>query len=513
MENEQENMQTTGEYTSDLSMQDILSFIKLRFRRLLLRALISFVFLILVILLVLAFAPRTSTWSRDILLLLPKNETVSLYPSGKPFSSSDLLSPPVLQEVYAKNNLKDRIDFSDFTASFFMANSDMKKAQLDAEYREKMNKKNISVIDLQNLEREYQQRLQALTTEQLAISIIPRTTLGRTEIVKILNDIPETWYEIYSKLEAKAFPQIDMTLMQQELIKASKQPGRLILLEKTRVYCNQLLEVCGLLNEMLQGKNLSLSSGEFLGDIQQQLRNILQYQIAIFQQYILMNSAEQGTFDRIFIYSKLQSIEHDLFRIGTKYDGAIEAIKALQQLPLPSVKTAESGKDAASPVTLQLDNSFFSQFADMVRNDVNNKLRASYARKTLEYADERAVLLADKEYFQDLLNAVNDKQNKNIVILRPEQFNTLLKEMFTELFAVGGKVIQFRDKILKEYITSRSFYAPTGNVQYHSEFHFSFFRLVLGLCALWVLVNLVWGVCDFCLMNSRGILKKNADRS
>ena len=505
--NEQEKSQDTGIDAADLTVKQIFLFLKKRFLLILMRGLVSLLVIIVLLLLAYVLLPRTTVWKRDIAIQLIKDEDVSQYPSGKPFSSADLFSAPVLRQVYENNHLKDRIDFEDFEESLFMTGNDMKKALLDAEYKAKMNKRNITVIELQNLEREYRQKLQMLPTNQLSIAMTPQTALSEIEIIKILNEIPETWYKIYSKLEAGKFPQVDMNSMREEISLAAKQPGRLLLLDKTRVYCNNLLAVCDILNEMLQGTNLSLPSGEFLGDIQRQLQNINQYKILVFHQYILMNPAYQGAFDRIFIYSKLQNIEQELLKIQNKYKGTCDALALLQKSANSSAGTSQPSQNEVAPVTLQLDNSFFSQFADMVRNDTYNKLRATYAQKALDYNDELAVLEADKCYFQNLLTSV-DGTKKTISSLKPEEFNTLLQEMFTELFAAGNKVIQFRDKILNEYLNSRSFYTPVGNVQYYSAFRFPFPRIILGLFAVWLLFNLAWCVFDFCQMNAKGMLRE-----
>ena len=130
MADAQNNIQATDDYASDLSVKEIITFFKLRKRRLLLRAGISFVLMLLVFLLLYAFTPRNAIWSRNITLLLPRNDNVPLYPSGKPFSTSDLLTPSVLREVYNANNLKGRIDFADFMSSFFMSDSNMEKPRL-----------------------------------------------------------------------------------------------------------------------------------------------------------------------------------------------------------------------------------------------------------------------------------------------------------------------------------------------------------------------------------------------
>lgn len=489
-----------GNSGEDISLKDIISFIKLRFLRIFLRVLVSLIAVLVVIVLFYAYSPRSSSYKRNIVLLLQKPENLASYPSGKPFSSSDLISPLVLQEVYNNNNLKERIGFAKFCSFFAITDGDVRRDELDAEYRQKMTQKNISVVDLQNLERQYKQKLQTLSTDTLCITMSPQIGFSMTEAAKILNEIPETWFKIYSKLEAGQFPQIEANFLKQELSRQAGQPGYLILLEKTRVYCRQLESMCIRLGDMLQGKNVSLASGEFLGDVLNQLRSIDKYQISVFRQYVLLNPTYQGTLDKIFIYSNLQNIEQELIRVNTKYDSAVASIDILQAKTAASPNgMGSNGKPGnESGITLQLDNSFFNQFADMVRNDVNNTLRAASARKALELGEERANLEADKIYFQQLLNSIAAaKQVTGSGALNPEQFGALLKSMYADLFAVSEKVIQFRDKIVQDYLTSREFYVPIGNVQYRSESRFSISRFCIGMAALWILFNLIFVTVEF----------------
>ncbi len=504
--------------SDSVTLKAVLAFIKLKFGKIALRASISFGIVALAIILLYALLPRDTTQYRDIVILLPQVDNVPQYPSGKAFSPNDIISPLVLEAVYKSNEMDKQIPFPKFCALFSIYSSDVKQSKLDAEYRDKMKRKNITVVELQELERNYRNELQKVSVSSLRLTMTPPAGFSRTKLTKILTDVPETWYRIYSKLEAKEFPQIETAIHLQNLRKQISQNGYLILLEKTRRYCRQVLNVCSTLDDMLQGQNVSLPSGEYLGDIHKELESIMRYQLDVLRQYILLTPQIQGTFDKIYLHSALQTVEQDLARLNIRYNSALEALNALQSnLGNTSAKTGISANKnipAADTglITLQLDKSFFNQFADMIRNDVNNKLRAKYAEKAIEYGDKRANLEADKMYYEQLLKGISTQKQESLKIsaITPQSFHTMLQNMYTELFATSAKVIQLRDLLIEKYLTSRAFYVPVGPVQVLQEYRYSFKRLALALLALWALYNLCATAFNFYRMNDKGQQKENA---
>ena len=148
----------------------------------------------------------------------------------------------------------------------------------------------------------------------------------------------------------------------------------------------------------------------------------------------------------------------------------------------------------------------------MIRNDVNNKLRAKYAEKAIEYGDKRANLEADKMYYEQLLKGISAQKQDSLKItaITPQSFHTMLQNMYTELFATSAKVIQLRDLLIEKYLTSRTFYVPVGPVQVLQEYRYSFKRLALALLALWALYNLCATAFNFYRMNDKAPQKEDA---
>ncbi len=487
----------TENTSGEITFQEIFAFLKKNSAKIFIRGILTFVFTIIIILLLYAFIPRDASSYRDILLTLQEADKTVIYPSENPFSASDIISPLILRKVYDNNKLQDRISFQDFSALFSLTKSASETAKLEAEYNTKMSQKNITVPQLQALEREYKKRQKEISTNDIRIAMASAAGLTNTEVAKILNEIPETWFNIYSKLEAAKFPQIEASKTLKDLREqVSSDTGHLVMMEKTRVYCLQLIRMCQTLSEMQHGKNIVLPSGEILADIQNQLENIEKYQINMYHQYFLTAPQYQGIFDKVFIVGNIQKIERDLIRVNAKYDNVLKALEMLQSKieKTTSPQTAQSTAKS-SDFSLQLDNTFFNQFADMVRNDVNNELRANYTQKAIEYGDERAELEADKAYFESMISPSSDTTSS--IKIDPKEFVTQLRQMYTDLFIVAEKVILFRDMITTDYLTSRSFYVPLGDVQIQKEFRLPFARIALGLFALFLLYNLLTLTKDF----------------
>ena len=136
----------------------------------------------------------------------------------------------------------------------------------------------------------------------------PSIKFTKDEAIKILNQIPEEWYNVYSKLEACAYPQIGANPLSSEFVK-QHDSGYLILLERLRIFSQKLQDVCNDLESRVQGKNVLLPTGESLGDLIDLLQGIKKYQISVLRQYVLLNPEYQTPLDEIFIYSYLQEID------------------------------------------------------------------------------------------------------------------------------------------------------------------------------------------------------------
>ncbi len=184
--------------------------------------------------------------------------------------------------------------------------------------------------------------------------------------------------------------------------------------------------------------------------------------------------------------------------LDIQYQSAVESYNILQDRKTAiSENLDNTQKKDDSALTLQLDNSFFNQFAELVRNDKNDPQRIFFSQKVLELGESRAALQEDKFYFEQLLKfmnsekAANNKIPSEIQNLAKTDFNNQLEQLFLDINKTAEKVYQFRDLVMNENISSRSFYIPYGNVLYQTSYFISPVRILFGLLACWFLFNLV----------------------
>lgn len=473
-----------------IDVMEFFAFLRANRRRLLLFGAGSLLITLLLCAAVYCLCPRKTIYSTSVTILLDQQNGQYVYPSGRQFSNADLLSQPVLWKVYQDCNLQDTVTFEKFQRSFFISRRDPEIAKVNARFREKFRQKNLTLVDVKQLERDYSEELSLSRTSLVTVSMLPNFPIGRQQAERIINAVPETWFDIYSVVEARPYPQIETSSAMRKLRDEIGKDGQLVLLEKSRQFCHQLIKMCDLLNKMLQGQNIALKSGEFIGDIRARLVSLDRYQLSVLQQYVLTHPEYQAAFDRIFLESCLQNIELDLARVRAKYDGTVDSMSMLTS-NRGKIGGGTAAGGANAPLTMQLDNGIFDSLAEMIRNDATNTLRKLYAEKSMDFKEQCADLEADKKRYEQILGILDKKKQeaKNYTTISKEQFNAHMRAMFDDLLALGDKVVMFRDRVIREYLTSRQFYAAKKDVREISDRSLPVLRIVAGILVLWLLLN------------------------
>lgn len=123
-----------------------------------------------------------------------KNE----YPNGLRFTRSEIISTPVLSEVYEKNELSRYSTYDKFRTSFFILESSRDLELLNYEYASKLADTLLTPVDRARIEEDFRQRREALRVAQYTLSfMVPRghATMPESMTAKVLNDVLRTWAE------------------------------------------------------------------------------------------------------------------------------------------------------------------------------------------------------------------------------------------------------------------------------------------------------------------------------
>ena len=97
-----------------ISFDCIMQFVKKNWKKISVFAGFSLLLTVIIFAVLYFLIPKTSVYSLELGIQLPKEKEKIIYPSKKEFSANDIISVPVLRKVYNNNNLSGKIKFDDF---------------------------------------------------------------------------------------------------------------------------------------------------------------------------------------------------------------------------------------------------------------------------------------------------------------------------------------------------------------------------------------------------------------
>ena len=476
------------EEQSEIGVKHIINFTKQNWKKILWFAGISLGVTFLLIVFAYIVLPRETYYTSVINVQLNRTKHKIMYPSGKAFSATDIISTAVLRRVFDNNKIEEKMSFDKFCRLFSLSGLDVERAKLAAGFKEKLNNKKNTVVELKELELEYSRALQRIRDGKISITMQASSKFSGNESARLLNEVADTWFKLYSKQEARIFPRVETVLHVAGLHQNLRRDGKIISLDKARGVCNNLTVACRKLDEIVLGAKIVLPSGDMLSDLRERLNMLQLHRIQPMLLIATMFSEYKHPVDDIALQACIVGLDKSIRINSEKYDGVIAALKMLHASESITGAVSVPGKNAPSTVNMALDGTFVSSLEGLIRNASTLETREYLTKRALAYKEDLAELNAEKEYYVNLLNSTRSSQK---IKLSKEQLKAMEDTMFVELIDLCRKVNEFRELIFKEHVQNRIFYTTTGSVEKYSDFKIPFARVALGLLFLFVLVNAV----------------------
>lgn len=146
-------------------------------------------------------SPSTEICSLDFRLEFPGAKEGEL-PNGTDFTPNEIIAPPVLKPVYESSGLAALVTMNEFAGSIFLTESSDALARLEREYEGHLANKNLSVVERQRLEDEFESRKQAIGKAGFSLSFQQHpklTRLPRPVVEKALRGILAEWARVAEK--------------------------------------------------------------------------------------------------------------------------------------------------------------------------------------------------------------------------------------------------------------------------------------------------------------------------
>lgn len=476
----------------EIKIEDVVNFIKANWLKLVLRGAISIMIVLVALALYFAVAPRSEAYRSEIQVTLESREGSRVYPNGDMFGLHDIISAPVLTRVWSKYGLdKKGVKFEDFSAWFSIVGYDKERAKIDAEFQGMMAKRNITATELANVQSQYEAKLASLADNRFVLTVCPGKALDRDTAVRLLNDVPKIWFEEYASIKAPQIPAVVSADAIRSYMKRSAESGGRALetIDAIRDYIEELRATCGFIRTgVMRGRNAKYD-GVDLGSLESEL-SMLNAEVIRLKNNLLVNGGEADLGG--YVRARLDDMACEKLALEERINAVRQTIDLVSDKRANEVRQiATVSPTDATPVTLQADSGFFTDFTAMIRRDANQELVHKYAQELTELRKQMANLSARKLYYDQIVNYVNE----NVAAGRSAQASDATKQAmasFTdELLKIGEKVVAFRDECLKTYRTPDQFFVVASTPAFSKSFTFSIARFALAILALWALYNLI----------------------
>lgn len=342
------------------------------------------------------------------------------YPNGTLFSSADIISTPVLSEVFAANDLQRFGSFQDFKNSVFVVQSNPEIDVLSYEYQTKLSDTKLNPVDRVRIEEEFRKKRESLPVGySLNLRRTERATRMPSELTgKILHDILATWARLAA--ERKGVLKYNIPVLSKNIVSpASFQTEDYIVIadiirskiHRTLQNIDELAKIPGAAVARTSKDQISLA------EIRANLEDVSRFKV---QPLIGMIRSTGLTRDRALA---ILYLENQLLQSRLESDEAAGRVRTLQnslsqymqegrQVMAPGPGQAEKGggtSAAAGGVQAmipQFGESFLDRLTQMANQNTDVRFRQDLTERVIEEGVKAVGLEKDTAYYTDLIAAL-----------------------------------------------------------------------------------------------------------
>lgn len=340
--------------------------------------------------------------------LLFQGADKGLYPNGAKFVPSDLVSTPVLQEVYRRNRLETFIPFEDFKNALVVTNSNAATDRLQREYENRIKDRRLLPVDRMKLESEFAARALAAQDGEYTLLLEVEGAFTRWSgnlAGKVLGDVLYVWAE---QSRNRGVFRFDFNILSDNILNeisadVSDYP---ILLDRIRITMDrvstnleQLSKTPGARLVRAGDKKISLEEVEVL------LRDDLRYRLRMIEipVYALGLERERIMSDA-YVTEQLFRIQRETENFETRKGNVQQALLKYSESRAAGQGDVADGTGSTRPAA----GSFLDQVLDLSVQGGDIAFRQSLVKEQLALSEQIIALDHEREIYGKMKNrAIN----------------------------------------------------------------------------------------------------------
>jgi hypothetical protein len=342
------------------------------------------------------------------------------YPNGTTFSTAEIISTPVLSEVYANNKLESYFpNFDEFKNSVFMMEANPDVQLLDYEYQTRLADTKLSPVDRVRIEAEYKKKRESLSApiyslnfrRQERAAAIPTSLLD-----KVMQDILATWARQADQRKGALkynIPVYSRNILQKEFVQGEDYIVAVDILRAKVVRISTSIDQLS----SLPGASVIRVGPEriSLREVKVNLEDILRFKL---QPLVGAIRASGISKDPKFL---LPYLENQLFQIKLEREEELSKVKTLQDslraymsergmLPVQGTQAGGTGARASgtleTPALIpQFGESFLDRLVALSTQNTDIKYRQELTDKIITEGLPTATLDKEVMYYEDMIKS------------------------------------------------------------------------------------------------------------
>jgi len=325
------------------------------------------------------------------------------YPNGTKFSSAEIVSTPVLAEVFKANDLQRYTDFAKFKDAVFVLQTNRDLEMLSYEYTAKLSDSKLGPVDRSRLEEEFRKKRESLSSAGFSLNIRRNerlVTIPDALLSKLLQDTLSTWAsQTAAKKGALRYniPVLSRNALQKDFFASEDY---IISADLLRTKIERMLKTVVLMGEIPGAAAVRMNAEQVgLADLRANLEDLNRFKVEPLISIIRSSGLSKNP-TRIGEYFEGRLFETQLAATETdqRIKSMLDALRGYEQQP--NVASAPAAAAPGSAVTPQLSESFIDKLVQMSTQSIDVDYRQNLTKRIIDDGAILAELKRQADYYE-----------------------------------------------------------------------------------------------------------------
>lgn len=372
------------------------------------------------------------------------------YPNGTKFSSAEIVSAPVLEEVFARNELQRYTTFQQFKESMFILHANPDLEMLSYEYQGKLADNRLTPVDRARIEEEFRKKRESLKAPAYSLNFRRSERVARVPAAmlnKILQDTLSIWAQ--QAAERKGATQYNIAILSKSSLKmdALATADFVIGVDMLRGTLERMLKSIEEMAKVPGAEAVRLPKEQLsLADVRAQTEDLIRFHVEPLLGIIRTHGLSRDT-ARPDVYFADRMFEVQLRReeVRQRMTSLQQALNVYQQPAGASAPAVASGDARTGAVTPQLSESFIDRIVELSTKADDVKYRQEMTNRIIEDGIVLADLSRQVDYYDSMRKSFAAAKGG-----RNEAVEAEVTRRTRELYAEVGRTMEKIEAIYRQ---------------------------------------------------------------